>query len=37
MASVTDRTYFPPLGECLTGKVAILYVCSRHASLPHFN
>lgn len=26
MATLTDRTYFPPLEECLAGKKIILYV-----------
>ena len=25
MASPTDRTYFPPLEDCLRGKTAIMY------------
>lgn len=28
MATVTDRTYFPPLEECLSGKKIILYAHS---------
>ena len=31
MAALTDRTYFPPLGDCLTGKNIILYVAVRVA------
>jgi nuclear pore complex protein Nup188 len=26
MATLTDRTYFPPLEECLSGKKIIMYV-----------
>jgi hypothetical protein len=26
MATLTDRTYFPPLEECLSGRRIILYV-----------
>ena len=26
MASPTDRTYFPPLEDCLRGKTAIMYI-----------
>ncbi|KAK4456020.1 nucleoporin subcomplex protein binding to Pom34-domain-containing protein [Podospora aff. communis PSN243] len=35
MASVTDRTYFPPLGECLNGKIAILSWKSVASALEH--
>ena len=26
MATLTDKTYLPPLEECLSGKKTILYV-----------
>ncbi|KAK0646672.1 nucleoporin subcomplex protein binding to Pom34-domain-containing protein [Cercophora newfieldiana] len=35
MASVTDRTYFPPLGECLSGKIALLSWKSVASALEH--